>query len=60
MTAEAANRRRSVEALAQALYEASDPNGVPWARRARVIREPWLRLAEAQIAKSEPTARRDR
>jgi hypothetical protein len=52
-TADTANHRRSVEALAQALYEASDPTGVRWARRARVIREPWLALAEAQIAKGE-------
>ena len=48
-----ADRRRAVEALAEALYEASDPVGVPWARRARIIREPWLRLAEAQIARRE-------
>lgn len=43
---------RSVEELAQALYEASDPSGAPWVRRGRVVREPWLQLAREQIAKS--------
>ena len=45
--------RHSIEELAQALYEASDPNGAPWARRGRVIREPWLELARAKIARSQ-------
>ena len=48
---DAADRRRAVEALAQALYEASDPAGVPWVRRARVIREAWLLLAEEQLTR---------
>jgi hypothetical protein len=43
----------SIEELAQSLYEASDPNGAPWARRGRVVREPWLELARARIARSE-------
>ncbi|HEV2302114.1 MAG TPA: hypothetical protein VGR91_11160 [Stellaceae bacterium] len=51
--AEAADRRRSIEALGQALYEASSPTGIPWARRTRIIREPWLLLAEEQITRGE-------
>ena len=54
-----AARRRSIEALAQALYEASDPNATPWARRNRIIREPWLALAEQQIRKAEQSAAAD-
>ncbi len=45
--------RHSVEELAQALYEASDPNGPPWVRRGRVVREPWLALARERILRSE-------
>jgi hypothetical protein len=45
--------RRSVEELAQALYEASDPGGTAWARRGRVVREPWLRLARERLARSD-------
>jgi hypothetical protein len=45
--------RRSVEELAQALYEASDPNGPAWVRRGRVVREPWLALARERISRSE-------
>lgn len=45
--------RRSVEELAQALYEASDPSGPPWVRRGRVVREPWLALARDRISRSE-------
>lgn len=44
--------RRSVEELAQTLYEASDPSGIPWVRRARVIREPWLLRARKQLAQA--------
>ena len=46
-------RRRVVEALAQALYEASDPGGVPWAKRTQVVRDPWLRKAEEQSPSPE-------
>jgi hypothetical protein len=45
--------RRSVEDLTQALYEASDPDGTPWVRRGRVLREPWLELARDRIARSD-------
>jgi len=42
--------RRSEEALAQSLYEASDPTGVPWVRRAPTVRDPWLRLARKHLS----------
>ena len=45
--------RRSVEALAQSLYEKSDPSGIPWVKRGQAIREPWLQVARKQIAQSE-------
>jgi hypothetical protein len=45
--------RRSVEALAQTLYEASDPSGIPWAKRGGAVRDPWLRVARQQIAQGE-------
>jgi hypothetical protein len=44
-----AARRRLVEALAQTLYEASDPSGVPWVKRTQIVRDPWLQQAEQQI-----------
>ena len=47
--------RRSVEDLAQTLYEASDPSGIPWAKRGRVVREPWLQVARRQIALENPS-----
>lgn len=53
-------RRRTVEALAQALYEASDPVGVPWVRRPRIVREAWLTLADEQVTKSEQSLMTDR
>ena len=42
--------RQAVEALAQALYEAEDPAGIAWVKRAQIIREPWIstRLAAAE------------
>jgi hypothetical protein len=49
--------RRSVEELAQALYEASEPNGVPWNKRGQAIRDPWLKAARRQLAQSETEAR---
>ena len=53
-------RRRTVEALAQALYEASDPVGVPWVRRPRIVREAWLTLADQQVSKSEQSVITDK
>jgi len=41
--------RRAVEALAQALYEAEDPAGISWAKRAQTVREPWLVRARRQL-----------
>jgi hypothetical protein len=46
---------RSVEELAQSLYEASDPGGIPWAKRTRIVREPWLEVARLQIAATDDT-----
>ncbi len=48
---------RSVEELAQALYEASDPGATPWVRRGRVVREPWLQAARERIARSDDRPR---
>jgi hypothetical protein len=44
---------RSVEELAQILYEANDPSGIPWVKRGLTIRDPWLQVARQQIAQSE-------
>jgi hypothetical protein len=41
---------RSTEELAQALYEASDPGGIPWAKRGRIVREAWLEAARLKLA----------
>jgi hypothetical protein len=38
-----------VEALAQKLYEASDPEGLPWADRRLVMRDPWLAVARKRL-----------
>ena len=46
---------RSVEELAQSLYEASDPGGIPWAKRTRIVRAPWLEAARLQIAATDDT-----
>jgi hypothetical protein len=45
-------RRRAVEALAQALYEAEDPGGIAWAKRSLTVREPWLVRARRQLQTS--------
>ena len=42
-------QRRAVEALAQALYEAEDPGGIAWVKRAQIVREPWLLRARRQL-----------
>jgi len=47
------SKGRDVEALAQELYEASDPQGVPWAERSLVVRDPWLVVAKKRLAKPE-------
>ncbi len=47
-------QRRAVEALAQALYEADDPAGTPWVKRAQIIREPWLARARRQLEAEQP------
>ena len=48
--AERANtERRAVEALAQALYEAEDPAGIAWVKRAQIVREPWIQRARRQL-----------
>jgi hypothetical protein len=52
--------RRSVEELAQTLYEASDPSGIPWVKRGLAVREPWLQVARQQIARSDDGSESDR
>jgi hypothetical protein len=49
--------RRTVEDLAQALYEEKDPSGIPWVKRGQAVRDPWLRLAQKQIAESDESAK---
>ena len=51
--------RRAVEALAQALYEEHDPAGLSWAKRTRIVREPWLLRARQELhaIKNPPIAR---
>lgn len=41
-----------IEALAQALYEASDPKGVAWVRRGRSVRDAWLDSARRKLAEA--------
>jgi len=55
----ASDVRRSVEELAQALYEASDPSGLPWIKRGLAVRDPWLQVARQQIAQSENLPKHD-
>jgi hypothetical protein len=43
-----------VEALAQKLYEASDPEGTRWAERSLVVREPWLTVAKKRLLAAVP------
>ena len=47
--------RQAVEALAQALYEAEDPAGIAWVKRAQIVREPWIQRAWQQLGTSETT-----
>ena len=46
--------RRAVEALAQALYEAENPVGTAWAKRAPIIRDPWIARARRQLSAARP------
>jgi hypothetical protein len=46
-------QRRAVEALAQALYEAEDPAGIAWVKRAQIVREPWIQRARQQLRTME-------
>jgi hypothetical protein len=39
-------RLKAIEALAQQLYEESEPGATPWARRERTVREAWLSKAK--------------
>jgi len=47
--------RQAVEALAQALYEAEDPAGIAWVKRAQIVREPWIQRAWQQLRTSGTT-----
>ncbi len=44
------NGRLVVETLAQSLYEAVNATKVPWARRDRTVRAPWLKAARLQMS----------
>jgi hypothetical protein len=41
--------KHDVEALAQKLYEESDPGATPWAERSLVVRDPWLAVAKKRL-----------
>jgi hypothetical protein len=45
----AGESRRAIEALAEALYEANNPDGVAWVKRPRIVRDPWLARAREQL-----------
>lgn len=49
----AAEQRRAVEALAEALYEANNLDGVAWVKRPRIVRDPWLTRARQQLSRPE-------
>ena len=48
---------RPAEELAQALYEASDPGGIPWVKRGRIVREAWLEAARLKLAAPEDSSK---
>ena len=50
MTSGAARAAERAAIVEQALYEASDPDGVPWAKRGRIVREAWLDAARLKLA----------
>jgi hypothetical protein len=43
----------AIETVAQKLYEASDPEATPWARRGMIIRSVWLAVAKDRLLKEE-------
>lgn len=45
--------RMVVEALAQSLYEVENTTNVPWAKRDRTVRAPWLKAALFKLAATE-------
>ena len=47
--------RQAIEALAQSLYEAEDPAGIAWVKRAQIVREPWIQRARQQLRTRETT-----
>jgi len=49
--------RQAIETLAQALYEEHNPGGVAWARRARIVRDPWLARARQELNAIEPESK---
>jgi hypothetical protein len=51
--------RRTVEALAQSLYETEDSGRVSWAKRAAIVREPWLRRARMRLKAQQQPANGD-
>lgn len=52
--------RRAIEALAQALYEAEDPAGIAWAKRAQTVREPWILRARQQLRAAQQPLKPER
>lgn len=46
---------RAVEALAQLLYDARNPLGIPWSQRLPAVRTPWLAEARAALGKVAET-----
>ncbi len=47
--------QQAIEALAQSLYEAEDPAGIAWVKRAQIVREPWIQRARQQLSMTKIT-----